>query len=151
MFRKFFHSFRYAISGIISAIRAEQNMRVHMVIGAYVYFFSIFYDFSKVEYCILTVLIFGVMALEMMNSSIERSVDKPTPGKFYIVGAVKDMAAGAVLTFSIGAAICGVLLFWDIPTIAHVFDFFSHNLMALLGLLVSLGCSLVFIFRKGDL
>lgn len=151
MFRKFLHSFRYAANGIRSAIHSEQNMRVHMVVGAYVYFFSLFYNFSKIEYCVLTILIFGVMALELMNSSIERSVDKPTPGKFYIVGAVKDMAAGAVLVFSIGAAICGFILFWDIPTIKHVLFVFSHNLVALAMLIISMICSLFFIFRKGDL
>lgn len=148
--RKFFHSFQYAFNGIRAAVRSEQNMRFHLMAGFYVFLFSAFYDFSKLEYALLIVLVSGVIALELMNSSIERAVDKPTPGKFYIVGAVKDMAAGGVLIFSVGAAVCGLLLFWDIPTFFRIYRYFTDNLLALAALVGSLICAGMFVFRQED-
>ncbi len=46
------------------------------------------------ERLLLVALICGVVALELVNSSIERAVARPGPDKFFIAGAVKDMAAG---------------------------------------------------------
>lgn len=145
--KKFFNSFRYAANGICAAVREEQNMRFHLIAAFYVFLFSFFYDFSSFEYALLIMLVCGVIALEMLNSSIERAVDKPTPGKFYMVGAVKDMAAGAVLVYSIGAALCGFLLFWDIPTFLRIFSFFRQHMVALAALVLSFICAFFFIFK----
>jgi len=148
MIKTFFESFKYALNGIKFALQTERNMRVHLCVGAYVYFFSFFYNFSSTEYCILTILIFGVIAFEMINSSIERVVDNPLPEKFYIAGKVKDIAAGAVLIFSIGAAICGFILFWDVLIIKEIFDYFITHIFSSLCLMVSFILAFIFVFQK---
>ena len=54
----------------------------------------------------------AVMALELMNSAVERAVDKPDTTHWWTAGAAKDMAAGAVLVMAIGTVIVAVCLFW---------------------------------------
>ena len=60
---------------------------------------------------LLSVCIFAVIAMELMNSAVERAVDKPDTTHWWSAGAAKDMAAGAVMLTAIGAVCVGVCLF----------------------------------------
>ena len=108
---RFVDSFLYAAQGIRTAVREERNMRFHLCAAFYVYLFSLFYGFGKTEYILITLMVCGVLALELVNSSLERTVERPAPDRYMTAGVVKDMAAGAVLVFSIGCAVCGAVLF----------------------------------------
>ncbi|MEG1873219.1 MAG: diacylglycerol kinase family protein [Ruthenibacterium sp.] len=145
---RFFDSFRYAANGIFTAVQQERNMRFHLCTAVYVYLFSAFYNFGKTEYAILTVLVCGVLALELINSSLERTVERPSPERYQSAGVVKDMAAGAVLVYSIGAAVCGALLFWDVSVFKTMLTFFMQYPLALICLLASLALSGWFVFGK---
>lgn len=145
---RFRDSFRYAFNGICAAVREERNMRSHLCAGAYVFFFSLFYDFGKTEYLLLVLMVCGVLALELMNSSVERAVDKPSRGHYWTAGAAKDMAAGAVLVFSIGCAVCGVALFWDLAAFRRIFAFFITHPLALAALAASLVLAWRFIYAR---
>ena len=101
---RFVDSFLYAAQGIRTAVREERNMRFHLCAAFYVYLFSLFYGFGKTEYILITLMVCGVLALELVNSSLERTVERPAPDRYMTAGVVKDMAAGAVLVFSIGCA-----------------------------------------------
>ncbi|MCU0353219.1 MAG: diacylglycerol kinase family protein, partial [Cytophagales bacterium] len=52
-----------------------------------------------------------VWAAEAVNTAIERLVDFVSPGHDPRAGAVKDIAAGAVLIISIAAAVVGCIVF----------------------------------------
>ena len=93
----------------------------------------------------------GVMALELVNSSLERAVERPVPERYMTAGAVKDMAAGAVLVFSIASAVCGVLLFWDPAAFARMWRFFLRWPVLAVVLAATLVLSFRFIFgKKGE-
>ncbi len=143
---RFVDSFRFAVQGIRAAVREERNMRFHLCAGLYVFLFSAFYDFGRTEYILLVLMVCGVLALELVNSSVERAVDKPTRGHYWTAGAAKDMAAGAVLVFSVGCAVCGVCLFWDAAAFRRMLVFFSSKPLALAPLAASLFFSWRFVF-----
>lgn len=149
MIRNFLRSFVYAANGIRVAIKEEKNLRFHLCTTVYVFIFSCFYPFGKVEYALLTVLVAGVMALELVNSALERAVSRPSPERYVTAGAVKDMAAGAVFIFSCAAAVCGILLFWDTAVFARIFDFFSSHIILLVLLLLSFVASGWFVLGFG--
>lgn len=144
--RTFLQSFGYAAKGLRVAVKEERNLRFHLCTAFYVYLFSFFYGFTRLEYCVLTLLIVGVISLELVNSAFERSMSRPSHEKYMAAGAVKDIAAGAVLVFCIGAAFCGFLMFWDLAVFARIFGFFMQNILLLILLLVSLAASAWFIF-----
>lgn len=77
----FFRGFGYAWSGLVTAVREERNLRFHLVAGAFVLYFSRFYDFTRGERLLLVALICGVVALELVNSSIERAVARARAGQ----------------------------------------------------------------------
>lgn len=146
--KRFFAGFRYAYTGILTAIREERNMRFHLCAALYVVLFSRFYDLDRTQNALVAVMICGVLALELVNSSIERTVERPAPDRYMTAGVVKDMAAGAVLIFSVGAGIGGLFLFWDVTVFARIFAFFTQNWVALICLLASFVVSYLFIFHK---
>lgn len=147
MLRSFFKGFRYAGQGIWNAVREERNLRFHICAAFYVLLVSLFYPFGATEYSILFLSIGGVMAMELMNSSIERAVDTPDPAHWRTAGGAKDMAAGGVLVFSIAAAASGIALFAQKePFLAMLAWFFAHP-AALAALAASLPAAWQFIFK----
>ena len=66
---------------------------------------------SAVETALIALCVAAVMALELMNSAVERAVDKPDTTHWWTAGAAKDMAAGAVLVMAIGTIIVAACLF----------------------------------------
>ncbi len=65
--------------------------------------------------CILCIAF--VLALEAMNSAIERLVDHLTSERVEWARQVKDYSAGSVLLGAIGAACVGVIIF--APKLIH--------------------------------
>ena len=124
---RFVDSFLYAAQGIRTAVREERNMRFHLCAAFYVYLFSLFYGFGKTEYILITLMVCGVLALELVNSSL---------------------AAGAVLVFSIGCAVCGAVLFWDVAAFRRMFAFFAARPLLAVLLAASLAVAWQFIFGK---
>ncbi len=60
---------------------------------------------------LLAICVFMMLGMELMNSAVERAVDKPDTTHWWSAGAAKDMAAGGVLVTAFGAVIVGICLF----------------------------------------
>jgi diacylglycerol kinase len=65
---------------------------------------------SPLEWALIVFAIASVLAAEAVNTAIERLADALMPERHPLVGAAKDLAAGAVLITAVGAAIVGVLV-----------------------------------------
>lgn len=109
--KKFIKSFYYAFQGIISSLKQEKNMKVHIIIMLIVIICGIIFKISKIEWIICIILFALVISLELVNTSIEKTVDLITQEKNEIAKIAKDVAAGAVLVAAIAAAIIGLLIF----------------------------------------
>ncbi|WP_270912602.1 diacylglycerol kinase family protein [Allofournierella sp. CML151] len=144
---RFLRGFRYAASGVRAALRAERNLRFHLCAAVYVLLLSCFYDFDRAEYALLFLCIGGVMSLELANSAVERAVDRPDAAHWAAAGLAKDMAAGAVLVFSLAAAAVGVVLFWQPAVLAHIPGWLAGHPAALTLLAASLPCAVCFVLQ----
>lgn len=107
---KMLRSFRYAARGVAYAMYQENNFRYHMLatLGALVVGWAT--KFTVTEWCLVLMLIGMVYAAEIVNTAIEKLMDKLHPGQDPDVGRVKDLAAGAVLVASITAAVVGSII-----------------------------------------
>ncbi|HEX7063942.1 MAG TPA: diacylglycerol kinase family protein [Bacillales bacterium] len=103
--------FVFAFSGIKNAIRTERNLKFHILTGIIVMILAFMYQVTYMETLILLVVIGTVISLEIVNSAVERAVNLATEKKHPLAKLAKDTAAGAVLFFSIIAAIIGILIF----------------------------------------
>jgi len=112
-------SFNYALQGIINALHTERNLRFHFLLALSSLILALFYDFSKVEFMILTTTIVFVISAELFNTAIESIIDHICGDKcFLLAKKAKDVSAGAVFMVSVNALVVGYFLFYtkiDIP------------------------------------
>ena len=111
-------SFKYAFQGVLSAIKTERNLKIHISIMILVIIAGIFLKISKMEWIICIILFGLVIGGEMLNSAIETVVDIAMPEINPKAKFAKDVAAGAVLIFAISSAIIGLIIF--IPKIIAI-------------------------------
>ena len=112
------NSFRYAFSGIFSALKSERNMKIHMVALVLVVVFGFLLRISETEWIVCILCIALVISSEMINTAIEKTVDLATDEIKETAKKAKDIAAGAVLINAIGSAIIAAIIF--IPKIIEL-------------------------------
>ncbi len=71
----------------------------------------LFLDTSRQENVALLTMIFAVLALELMNTAIERFLDFLNPEHDERVKAIKDTLSAIVLVVASGAAVIGAIIF----------------------------------------
>lgn len=104
-------SFKYAIEGILSALKTEPNLKFHFIAAALVIFLGWLFLISTLEWIILITMMGLVISLELTNTAIEALVNYLIPNIHPVAKKVKDISAGAVLIASITALIIGLLVF----------------------------------------
>lgn len=109
--KKLIKSFKYAIEGIITGIKSELNMKIHITIMILVIIFGIILKISKIEWIICIILFGFVISLELVNTAIENTVDLVTLEKKTKAKIAKDVAAGSVLVSAITSIIIGLIIF----------------------------------------
>ena len=142
---KFLKSLFYAFRGTVSCICDQRNMRIHIVVAAYVLYFSQFYPLSTESICILWLVIGVVLALELLNTAIEKTCDAVTMEKSELIKIAKDASAGAVLTVAVVSVIIGVRLFFDMKTVWKIISFLCNTPEYLTVFILSMLVSIVFI------
>lgn len=106
----FLKSFTYAFNGIKLSLQ-QRNMKVHMCSAILAIVCGFILKITTAEWCIILICIGIVLSLEIINTAIESFVDLVEPNHHPIAGKIKDLAAGAVLVFSIISALIGTLIF----------------------------------------
>ncbi len=117
--KKLKNSFKYAIEGIQSAFKTEQNLKIHFIVTAIVVFLGILLKIDYIEWAICFLLFGFVITAELLNTAIEVTVDLAMPQKNDKAKLAKDIAAGAVLVSSITAILVGIVIF--LPKIINLF------------------------------
>ena len=104
-------SFGHAIDGIEYAINHERNIKMEVLAGIIASILGFVLHISILEWVVIVLVIGAVLALELVNTAIERSVDLVTKDYHDLAKAAKDVAAGAVLIMSFCSVIIGALIF----------------------------------------
>lgn len=112
--KRFFRSFRYALSGLRDVAMHEQSFRFQLFCGTVIVIAMMFLDLPAWENVLLILLIASILVLEVINSIFERITDALKPRLSPVVKEVKDMMAGAVLIASVASAIIAVMLFFPL-------------------------------------
>ena len=115
---RLFRSFKYAGEGIIYAFKYEQNITVHFLAMLIAIIMGIIFKISITEWLVITLIIGLVIATELINTSIEATIDLITDKKHPLAKVAKDTAAGAVLKFCVTALVIASIIF--IPKILEM-------------------------------
>lgn len=106
-FRKsFFHAWR----GLTYAIKNEKNFQNELAVGFLVVIAMIYFRVTMPEMVVLTLVVVGVLIMELMNTIMERVVDILKPRVHPYARLIKDLMAASVLSCSILAIIIGLII-----------------------------------------
>ena len=116
--KKLINSFKYAFAGLISSLKTEQNMRIHILAVILVIIAGFVLKISLIEWCICITLCGMVIFAELINTAIETTVDIAMPEINEKAKLAKDISAAAVLILAISSAIVGCIIF--VPKIIEI-------------------------------
>lgn len=111
--KKFIDSFNNAVTGILTAIKTESNLRTHFIIAILIVLLSMFFNFTRMELLMLLFAITSVLIAEMFNTVAEKLVDMITKDYHPLARIIKDISAGAVLIAALNSVVVGYLLFFN--------------------------------------
>jgi undecaprenol kinase len=109
--RKVLRSFSFAVQGIAIALKKETNLKIHFTVTFIVIILGFLVSLSLTEWLFILFAIGGVISFELLNTAIERGVDLVTKEYHPLAKQAKDIAAGAVLVYTIVAVLVGMIIF----------------------------------------
>lgn len=117
--RTWVRKFTDALRGLKIAFRSEINFFVHLFVAVIAGVAGGIVTMTDERWCIFILCVAVVLSAELFNTAIERLARAVTREEHPEVRDALDIAAGAVLTVSIGAGIVGVLMIgW--PFVAQI-------------------------------
>lgn len=108
---KFVESVGHALDGIEYTVDHERNFKIEILFAIIVTVTSFILKVSLMEWTILVLVIGMILALEMINTAIERCVDLVTKDYRELAKIAKDVSAGAVFVMSIFSVVIGIIIF----------------------------------------
>jgi len=109
--KRLLKSFVYAFRGLFKTMSEEQNLQIQFLAGLTVVVLGWCLEIKAWEWCVLLLVIFIVILMEMMNSAVERIVDILKPRLDNYVKEIKDIMAASVMLASLVAVIIGLIIF----------------------------------------
>ena len=144
---RFGRGFVYAWNGIRAAVQEERNFRFHLCAAVYAFAAACLAGLDTVGLALVGLCVFAVLSMELINSAVERAVDKPDTTHWWSAGAAKDMAAGAVLITALGTIFVGVCLFGNAQTLTRIWAGVTASPLTIALWLASLLAAYFFTFR----
>ena len=104
-------SVRYTIIGAHKLITTEHSVMVQSSIAVLLIFAGFYYDISREEWMMQILSTGLVLAIEGMNTAVEKICDFIHPEYHEKIGFIKDIAGGAVLFAAIASIVIGLLIY----------------------------------------
>ena len=104
-------SIGFAVKGAYKLVSTEHSVMVQFSIMILMVFAGFYFNISREEW-MLQILAFGlVLAIEGLNTAVEKVADFIHPEFHERIGFIKDIAAGAVLFAAFSALTVGALIY----------------------------------------
>ena len=116
---RFLKSAAYALHGFKCCLYSEKNFRIQLAIAIITFFAGILCGIDRYEWFAILSCSALVLALELVNTAIEKLSNVVTTSLHPSIKEVKDLAAGAVLLSSIASLVIGYIIF--LPRIISIF------------------------------
>lgn len=104
-------AFSNAFAGLKWAVKTQPNFKIHFTLAFLSLAGGVFFRISYEEFLIILVFIFVGLVIEMLNTAIEKTNDAIDTSWREDIKLAKDLSAGAMLVFSIGAFLVALIIF----------------------------------------
>ena len=105
------NSFKYAFSGLFSALKSEKNLQIHAIISILVIIAGFLFKISVTEWLVILLCIALVISAELLNTAIEKLSDFVCSQKKSEIGLIKDISAAAVVVCAVISVVVGLIIF----------------------------------------
>lgn len=109
--QKFIRSVHFAITGIFTLIKSENNARIHLLATFIVLLASFYFGISSADWNWIILAISLVWITEAINTAIESVVDLVSPEIHPLAKKAKDFAAAGVLFAALFAVYIAIKVF----------------------------------------
>ena len=106
-----FKSVGFAFKGAIKLIATEHSVMVQFAIAVVMVFAGFYFEISTTEWMFQTLAIGFVLAIEGLNTAVEKIADFIHPNYHERIGFIKDIAAGAVFFAALTAISIGLMIY----------------------------------------
>ena len=104
-------SMGFALKGAIKLITTEHSVMVQSSLAVIMIIAGFYFEITRIEW-MFQILVFGlVLAVEGLNTAVEKIADFIHPEFHNKIGFIKDIAAGAVLFAALAAIAIGLLIY----------------------------------------
>ena len=117
--QRYSKSFKHALDGIIYALKYEHNMIIILICFIIAVILGFVFKIKLFEWLFILIISGCIATCEMINSSIEATIDLITVQEHPLAKIAKDTASGATLILCFTALIGGLIIF--IPKILVLF------------------------------
>ncbi len=115
--RNFFASIRYSVEGFFAALKHEPSFREDFLFVILLVPFAVILPVNAVSTAVMIASLLLIMIVELLNSSIEWTIDYLRPEQHPLAKRIKDMGSAAVFLSYINAIIVWVILLWPSNTV----------------------------------
>jgi len=105
---------RYALAGLREAYSNERSFRIQLLAAAFAVVMVLWLQPPPIWIALIAVMIGLVLAAELVNSALERTLDGLHPERAEFVRIAKDCTAAAVLVLSLTSVVVFVLMLADV-------------------------------------
>ena len=106
-----FKSLGFALKGAIKLATTEHSVMVQSSIAVLLVFAGFYFEISREEWMFQTLAIGLVLAIEGLNTAVEKVADFIHPEFHEKIGFIKDIAAGAVFFAAMTAITIGCFIY----------------------------------------
>jgi diacylglycerol kinase len=106
-----FKSLVHAFKGLKTVIQEEDNAKIHLGIGLFLYVLSSILKLKKIEITAILFSIGLIVVAEIFNTAIENLCDFIHPNYHDKIKKIKDISAAAVLISAITALLVGLVIY----------------------------------------
>ncbi len=110
--RRILKTSKYSINGLKAAWRSEEAFRIEVILILVLLPVAFFVGGSAVEICLLIMSLLIVLIVELLNTGLEKAIDRISMDFNDVSGLVKDVGSAAVYISIIQAVIVWAVIYF---------------------------------------
>lgn len=118
-FKRFLNSIKYSVDGLVNAYQNEQSLWLHAMCTILIVILGFVLQIKFYEWAVIVIALVVVLAVELLNTAIEATVDLITKEIHPLAKVAKDCGSAAAFVSSIMVFIICCFIF--IPKIIALF------------------------------
>jgi diacylglycerol kinase (ATP) len=107
--RRLIGAFKYSLEGLLAAWKSEEAIKVELALLPILILIAVTFGPGKIEKILLISSALLVLIVELLNTGLEKTIDRISQERHELSKIVKDIGSAAVL-----AALVNLLMVWGI-------------------------------------